>query len=56
MKLASYLHQGRRSYGIVTDKGVVDLGSRLGARYADLKTLLARDALDEALLISRFAT
>ncbi|EPT8873266.1 fumarylacetoacetate hydrolase family protein [Cronobacter dublinensis] len=48
MKLASYLHQGRRSYGIVTDKGVVDLGSRLGADYADLKTLLAQDALDNA--------
>ncbi|EPO1791269.1 fumarylacetoacetate hydrolase family protein [Cronobacter turicensis] len=48
MKLASYLHQGRRSYGIVTDKGVVDLGSRLGAHYADLKTLLAQDALDKA--------
>ncbi|PUX13760.1 fumarylacetoacetate hydrolase family protein, partial [Cronobacter malonaticus] len=48
MKLASYLHQGRRSYGIVTDNGVVDLGSRLGAHYADLKTLLAQDALDKA--------
>ncbi|HHP0432791.1 TPA: fumarylacetoacetate hydrolase family protein, partial [Cronobacter sakazakii] len=48
MKLASYLHQGRRSYGIVTDNGVVDLGARLGAHYADLKTLLARDALEQA--------
>ncbi|EOD6756365.1 fumarylacetoacetate hydrolase family protein [Cronobacter sakazakii] len=48
MKLASYLHQGRRSYGIVTDNGVVDLGARLGAHYADLKTLLARDALEKA--------
>ena len=40
MKLASYEHQGARSYGIVTEDGVIDLGRRLGERYADLKSLL----------------
>ncbi|WP_416414002.1 fumarylacetoacetate hydrolase family protein [Pantoea sp. App145] len=48
MKLASFVHQGKRSYGIVHDDGVIDLGRRLGDRYADLKSLLAADALHEA--------
>ncbi|MGL5287629.1 2-keto-4-pentenoate hydratase/2-oxohepta-3-ene-1,7-dioic acid hydratase (catechol pathway) [Aeromonas sp. RU39B] len=48
MKLASYLHQGRRSYGMVTSAGLIDLGNRLGDRFADLKSLLAADALDLA--------
>ncbi|EOW1327776.1 fumarylacetoacetate hydrolase family protein [Klebsiella aerogenes] len=48
MKLASYLLNGVRSYGIVTDDGIVDLGSRLGQRYGDLKVLLAGNAVTEA--------
>ena len=48
MKLASFLHQDIRSYGIVKAEGVVDLGRRLGDRYADLKALLAADGLDDA--------
>ncbi|NIY47727.1 fumarylacetoacetate hydrolase family protein [Cedecea colo] len=47
MKLASYLLQGQRSYGVVMPEGIIDLGRRLGSRYADLKALLAADALDE---------
>lgn len=43
MKLASFVHQGIRSYGIVSAEGVVNLGQRLGDRYADLKVLLAAD-------------
>lgn len=43
MKLASFVHQGIRSYGIVSAEGVVNLGQRLGDRYADLKALLAAD-------------
>ncbi|WP_437890421.1 fumarylacetoacetate hydrolase family protein [Phytobacter sp. V91] len=48
MKLASFVHQGIRSYGIVKADGVVDLGRRLGSSYGDLKSLLAADALHEA--------
>ncbi|KAF1370100.1 fumarylacetoacetate hydrolase family protein [Yokenella regensburgei] len=48
MKLASFTHQGTRSYGIVKADGVVDLGRRIGTRYADLKALLAADALNDA--------
>ena len=48
MKLVSFSRNGQQSYGAVTDKGVVDLGAVLGARYADLKALLAADAVAEA--------
>ena len=39
MKLASYRVDGRESFGVVRNNGIVDLGSRLGA-IKDLKTLL----------------
>ena len=48
MRLASYVSGGNPGYGVVTDKGVVDLSRRLGARYPDLRALLAADALSEA--------
>lgn len=48
MKLASFVHQGIRSYGIVKADGVINLGKRLGDRYGDLKSLLAANALNEA--------
>lgn len=48
MKLASFVHQGIRSYGIVSAEGVINLGQRLGDRYADLKALLAADGLAQA--------
>lgn len=48
MKLATYKGPKGLGYGVVTDKGIVDLASRLGAKYPDLKALLAGDALDEA--------
>jgi 2-keto-4-pentenoate hydratase/2-oxohepta-3-ene-1,7-dioic acid hydratase in catechol pathway len=48
MKLASFLYQGKRSYGIVQADGVVDLGRRLGDRYSDLKALLQGNGLADA--------
>lgn len=48
MKLASFVHQGIRSYGIVKADGIINLGKRLGDRYGDLKSLLAANALSEA--------
>ena len=38
MKLASFLYQGKRSYGIVQADGVIDLGRRLGATPANSTT------------------
>ena len=48
MKLISFERQGRAGFGAVVDGGVVDLGAALGGKYADLKALLAADAVAEA--------
>lgn len=48
MKLISFVTNGKATWGAVAVDGVVDLGRHLGARYPDLKALLAADALDEA--------
>ncbi len=48
MKLASYVHQNAAGYGIVEGDGIVDLSRRIGARYPDIRTLLAHDGLAEA--------
>ena len=48
MKLASYLLDGRPSYGVVEGNGVIDLGRRIGAKYPDLRALITASALDEA--------
>jgi 2-keto-4-pentenoate hydratase/2-oxohepta-3-ene-1,7-dioic acid hydratase in catechol pathway len=47
MKLASFRHRGRDTYGLVVDGGVIDVGQRLAARLPTLKAALARAALDE---------
>jgi 2-keto-4-pentenoate hydratase/2-oxohepta-3-ene-1,7-dioic acid hydratase in catechol pathway len=48
MKLASYLLDARPSYGVVEGNGVIDLGRRIGAKYPDLRAVIAAKALDEA--------
>ena len=48
MRLATFSTPKGTSYGAVTDKGVVDLGARLGKRFADLKSLIRDNGLDEA--------
>ncbi len=48
MKLASYTADGQARYGVVTEQGVVDLTRRIGARFPDLRALLAADALGDA--------
>jgi 2-keto-4-pentenoate hydratase/2-oxohepta-3-ene-1,7-dioic acid hydratase in catechol pathway len=47
MKLASFQTSKVASYGVVTENGIVDLGARLGNKYADLKSLIAQDAFGE---------
>ena len=44
MKLATFKTAKGASYGAVVDKGIVDLGKRLGNRYPDLKSLIAANA------------
>lgn len=48
MKLASYIHHGRKSYGIYTEAGIIDLGQKIGQQYPTLKDFLQWDALDVA--------
>lgn len=47
MKVISFEHQGRASYGVVGDGGVIDAGAALKERYATLRALLEGDALGE---------
>ena len=47
MKLVSFKINGKASYGIVKDGGVIDVGARLGAKYADLGAVIASRALGE---------
>ena len=48
MKLVSFRIDGKATYGAIAGEGVVDLGARLGAKYPDLKSLLAGPGLAEA--------
>ena len=48
MKLSSYQTAQGESYGIVTAKGIVDLKRYLGNQYPDLKSLIAGNALAQA--------
>ncbi|AOA05049.1 5-oxopent-3-ene-1,2,5-tricarboxylate decarboxylase [Pseudomonas fragi] len=43
MKLASFIHAGRRSYGVVDGDTVLDAGAVLDHRYADLRAVLGAD-------------
>lgn len=48
MKIASFVHRGRRSYGVVEDRTLLDAGALLGRKYPDLRSLLgATDGLSE---------
>lgn len=45
MKLASFRLNGADTYGVVTDDGIVDVGSQLGGACPDLKAVLTQGAL-----------
>ncbi len=48
MKLASYLHNGRESFGVIRGDGVVDLGSRFQGRAANLEAFIVNGLAAEA--------
>jgi len=48
MKLATVQTSRGPTYGIVTGNGFIDLGTRLGNRYPDLKSLIAARAVSDA--------
>jgi 2-keto-4-pentenoate hydratase/2-oxohepta-3-ene-1,7-dioic acid hydratase in catechol pathway len=49
MRLASYTlpECNKKSYGIVTDDGIIDIGQYIGKKYPDLKSALQDGGLDE---------
>lgn len=53
MKFISFEVDGRASYGIWQEDGVVDLGAIYGSEAPDLKALIARDLLGESVARAR---
>jgi len=47
MKVVSFVRNGKSSYGVVVKDGIVDVGTRLGSKYADLVAVLKAGALAE---------
>src|SRR6478735_10511748 len=47
MKVVTFERKGARSYGILEDDRVLDVGSRLASRYGDLRSVLTAGALPE---------
>src|SRR5262249_12291467 len=47
MKLASYIANGKPSFGVIVGDGVVTMNDRLNGRYATLRDVIAPGALDE---------
>src|SRR5215467_5284442 len=47
MKLASYIANGKPSFGVIVGDGVVTMNDRLNGRYATLRDVIAAGALDE---------
>ena len=52
MKVVTFERNGARSYGILDNDRVLDVGNRLASRYADLRAVLAAGALQELLIAS----
>src|SRR5262245_60493150 len=48
MRRASYIVGGRARHGAVVDGGVVDFGTRFGARFPTRVDLIRNGAIDEA--------
>jgi 2-keto-4-pentenoate hydratase/2-oxohepta-3-ene-1,7-dioic acid hydratase in catechol pathway len=47
MKLASYIANGKPSFGVVAGDGVVTMNDKLGGRYGTLRDAIAGGAIDE---------
>ncbi len=55
MKLASYVHEGRESFGLALEGGLFDLGSRLAGRASSLVDVLCGVAREDALRLAASA-
>lgn len=47
MKLSSFTYQSEASFGVVTDKGVIDLKKKLNGEYEDLKSFIEQNGIDD---------
>ncbi len=47
MKLTSYQHNGKDTWGVVTNDGLIDMGARAGAKYPTIRAVLEAGALAE---------
>lgn len=56
MKVVSFVRNGKSSYGVVVKDGIVDVGARLGSKYADLVAVLKAGALAEVEAAAKAAT
>ena len=45
-RLASFTHNGRAAYGLVTDNGVIDLSGRFADRWPSLRQVIAENGLN----------
>jgi 2-keto-4-pentenoate hydratase/2-oxohepta-3-ene-1,7-dioic acid hydratase in catechol pathway len=52
MKVVTFERNGARSYGILDNDRVLDVGNRLASRYADLRAVLSAGALQDLLIAS----
>jgi 2-keto-4-pentenoate hydratase/2-oxohepta-3-ene-1,7-dioic acid hydratase in catechol pathway len=55
MKVVTFERNGSRSYGLLDEDRVVDVGSRLASRYPDLRSVLAAGALKELKILAKDA-
>jgi len=46
MRVISFEHQGKPSFGVLTEEGVIDAGARIGDEFQDLRAVLCAGALD----------
>ena len=47
MKIATFTVNGRLSFGVIKDRGIVDAGSRLSGRFPDLRSLIAAGRISQ---------
>lgn len=47
MKFASFIADGRRTYGVVCGDSLIEASDSFGAQFADLRAVLAADALED---------
>ena len=46
MRVISFEHRGKPSFGVLTEDGVIDAGARVGDEFSDLRAVLRAGALD----------